>query len=59
MGSMDSRKELTQQTLHAEPIIAPILTETLENELLDLSEFKLLEQADFEVYCAPTPKCRK
>lgn len=56
MGSMDSRKELTQQTLHAEPIIAPILTETLENELLDLSEFKLLEQADFEVYCAPTPK---
>ncbi|WP_188047956.1 lysophospholipid acyltransferase family protein [Vibrio vulnificus] len=55
MGSMGNEQAPTLQDENAEPIIAPVPVETLENELLALEAYKLLEQGDFAVYCAPTP----
>lgn len=55
MGSMGNEQAPTLQDENAEPIIAPVSVETLESELLALESYKLLEQGDFEVYCAPTP----
>ncbi|OAJ93168.1 lysophospholipid acyltransferase family protein [Vibrio bivalvicida] len=56
MGSMDNDQAPTLQDENAEPIIAPVSVESLEDELSRLEQYKLLEQGDFEVYCAPTPK---
>ena len=55
MGSMGNEQAPTLQDENAEPIIAPVSVETLESELLALESYKLLEQGDFAVYCAPTP----
>lgn len=55
MGSMGNEQAPTLQDENAEPIIAPVSVETLESELLALESYKLLEQGDFEVFCAPTP----
>lgn len=55
MGSMDNEQSANLEENYAEPIIAPLAVETLEGELSNLAQYKLLEQGDFEVYCAPTP----
>lgn len=55
MGSMGNEQAPTLQDENAEAIIAPVSVETLESELLALESYKLLEQGDFEVFCAPTP----
>jgi putative hemolysin len=55
MGSMDNEQSANLEENYAEPIIAPLAVDTLEGELSNLAQYKLLEQGDFEVYCAPTP----
>lgn len=55
MGSMDNEQSANLEENYAEPIIAPLAVDTLEGELSHLAQYKLLEQGDFEVYCAPTP----
>ncbi|KJY81807.1 hemolysin [Vibrio galatheae] len=55
MGSMGNEKAPTIQREGAEPIIAPVSVAALENELRQLAQYKLLEQGEFAVYCAPTP----
>jgi len=55
MGSMDNEQSANLQENYAEPIIAPLAVDTLEGELSNLAQYKLLEQGEFEVYCAPTP----
>lgn len=59
MGSQqtncDAREPLSEaDSNRVEPIIAPVSIDLLEQELERLSEFKLLEQGEFSVYCAPT-----
>ncbi|WP_339389632.1 lysophospholipid acyltransferase family protein [Vibrio neptunius] len=54
MGSMGKPQTSATQTDEAEPIIAPVVVATLENELSQIEHYKLLEQGDFDVYCAPT-----
>ncbi|WP_333002085.1 lysophospholipid acyltransferase family protein [Vibrio coralliilyticus] len=54
MGSMGKPQTSALQTDDAEPIIAPVGVATLENELSQIEQYKLLEQGDFDVYCAPT-----
>ena len=59
MGSQqtncDAREPLSEaDSNRVEPIIAPVSIDLLEQELECLSEFKLLEQGEFSVYCAPT-----
>lgn len=54
MGSMGHEKPTQLSSAQDLPIIAPISTQLLESELATLGEYKLLEQGDFEVYCAPT-----
>ncbi|EGA65480.1 lysophospholipid acyltransferase family protein [Vibrio brasiliensis] len=55
IGSMDNEQSANLEENYAEPIIAPLAVDTLEGELSNLAQYKLLEQGDFEVYCAPTP----
>lgn len=55
MGSMDNEQSANLEENYPEPIIAPLAVDTLEGELSNLAQYKLLEQGDFEVYCAPTP----
>lgn len=55
MGSVTHKRPLTPLDAPLEPIIAPVPVEQLHHELLDLEQYKLLEQGDFDVYCAPTP----
>ncbi|KGY14352.1 hemolysin [Vibrio tubiashii] len=55
MGSMGSEQLLAQPNENAEPIIDPVAIDVLEIELKGLASYKLLEQGDFDVYCAPTP----
>ena len=55
MGSMDNEQSANLEENYAEPIIAPLAVDTLEGELSNLAQYKLLEQGEFEVYCAPTP----
>lgn len=54
MGSMANKHNAVHHDDGAEPIIEPVPVEKLQSELLTLARYKLLEQGDFEVYCAPT-----
>lgn len=57
---MGSREENTATQRPPEsaqqPIIAPIAVAELEQEIATLSEFQLLEQGEFVVYCVPTAR---
>ncbi|MEH0759683.1 lysophospholipid acyltransferase family protein [Vibrio sp. 16] len=60
MGSQ-KHQQVAQQPLNdahsnssEAPIIAPIAPELLEQELERMTDFKLLEQGEFSVYCAPS-----
>ncbi|MDN3685189.1 GNAT family N-acetyltransferase [Vibrio sinaloensis] len=54
MGSMDNHRAPALYDAEAEPIIAPIAVDVLESELKNLSDYLLIEQGDYRVYCAPT-----
>lgn len=54
MGSMDNHQAPALSKSEAEPIIAPIAVDVLERELVTLTEYLLIEQGDYQVYCAPT-----
>lgn len=55
MGSMGS-KPTTNDSIAGIglPIIEPVEVESLQNELMQIEQYKLLEQGEFAVYCAPT-----
>ncbi|WP_133407424.1 lysophospholipid acyltransferase family protein [Parashewanella tropica] len=54
MGSVSHKQARSPQIKEVEQLIEPVSLELLESELLGLEQYKLLEQGDFEVYCAPT-----
>ncbi len=54
MGSMGHEKPVAENSGQDLPIIEPIATEVLRNELEQLGEHKLIVQGDFAVFCAPT-----
>ncbi|WP_114785328.1 lysophospholipid acyltransferase family protein [Vibrio tetraodonis] len=56
MGSMGGKSNAIDSTLESGlPIVDPVESDDLQTELSQIEEYKLLEQGDFEVYCAPTP----
>ena len=56
MGSMGGKSNSIESTLVSGlPIVDPVELHDLQTELTQIEEYKLLEQGDFEVYCAPTP----
>ncbi|MCG7488569.1 lysophospholipid acyltransferase family protein [Vibrio sp. Of14-4] len=55
MGSMGGKSNTIDSTLMSGlPIVDPVESDDLQTELTQIEEYKLLEQGDFEVYCAPT-----
>lgn len=54
MSSLDQAPQTLPIPDQAEPIIAPVAIALLEQELAKLSDYKLLDQGEFSVYCAPT-----
>lgn len=54
MGSMASEESVKTTEHYQSPIIDPVAVDVLEEERVRLAEYRLLEQGDFEVYCAPT-----
>ncbi|NOH72725.1 lysophospholipid acyltransferase family protein [Vibrio pectenicida] len=56
MGSMGGQSPVNEPMVDTglAAIIDPVETYYLQNELTQIEQYKLIEQGEFEVYCAPT-----